>query len=938
MNPPEIKASVEHDTASEAKPASWLEKNVCRPAFESVITGLYEPTANFINLIPHAVTGNDWLPKVKIDPTQEAAPADAGEYITRLLVHGSIGAFSYAAYGRVAGGLLRKGTTLANMEGRIGKIIGSESSGQLIGSAIHDGLLDAATARERTANVASGLATFATFEFFNKSIRDKHWITRAIAHAPIGFAGGITGYLSKETVAGRQLDSNVAMQAAIDGAAMNVFLPAMQWSTGRAIDHIKDKTGGSIPLERHANYEHLQGKSRTLDALMNMFPATRVNRTADEGASIDHTKNTVHVMPGSPADHLAHELAHKLAFKKYEKDIKYAAGLLKYNEEFAKNSYVETRLQQEQFARQTQLKVAKELLLSLDPHAKIPKPEHSHVLPIYKRMFEMEFDEHFKPSGGKWRPEEDFANITQAKRQELRDSNDLNEIVTTLHPELSSFEQRILKTALLYSNFPAVDLLEGMPRKAFSTAVKWKIFANSILSWQFPNDNFVFENHPHLSKLKGKLQASIEEYDNKIATIDQKRITSINNANLEEAMDTMDFSEAFEKSRLEPTQRFNRNEISYEQLCEQVDPLEEVFRRQSEPARQKRSKAIRNANAVHTEETRLANKSFHRQAIKAIDELNISNEDFFKAMPPEWTPPDMQPVNTLAAALVFGKNVDYWWRARTNIGKAQAYFVPAPINQSEGLSTFYARKQLAPSHYLENAVYYWQSMSTAEKSKLIHGKVSDTYGVIANHRFPMAKCPELAEELCRYENNRFIDESAYLEHEERFLEARSVKDAFPTDHAWQDGNLKGYFLKRTDPRILTLGESTNCCIRIGGDNETGMWWTLHSPEAGFFIVEDVRDNKIVAASRAWNTPNKGVCFNNVESKGLDGKHQQVLDIYKQAARHLVTNEGVKVVNVGILSGELDLHSLPDSSAPLALPADIQGSYDCRFEQKELARQ
>jgi|GEM_PF-4802150 len=524
MNPPEeLNKRIKQPPVGADKSASWLERNVCHPAWEAAVSGLYQPTANALNLIPNAIAGKDWLPRITVDTSHDTAPADGGEYLSRLLVSGCVGAFAYTAYGRVAGGLLRKGTRLAKLEGPIAGLISSESCGQLAGAAVHDGLLDAPDLRNRAANVSSGLASFGVFELLNKNIRNQHWIMRAIAHAPIGFAGGTTGYLFREGVAGRALDANTGFKSALDGAALNVFLPAMQWTSGRALDFVADKTGRSIPLERHSNYENLSGKSQTLDSLMRMHPATRVCRNAEEGAAIDHTHDIVHVMPKSPADHLAHELAHKLASKKFEKDLQYAAKLLKYSEKLSKARYVDIRLKQEQLARETQLQVAKELLLAENPQAKVPRPEHSHVLPIYKRMFEMEFDEHFQPSKGTWRPNEDFQHLPSAKLEALCKSDNPKDIVDSLYPELSPIEKNILTwTAKIWQErgVKSYDLLFGLSSKGYRGALRHAVvehYVKTVLTKERDLIRDGFETDPTLSDFHNSTTRLIKSYKDGIA-------------------------------------------------------------------------------------------------------------------------------------------------------------------------------------------------------------------------------------------------------------------------------------------------------------------------------------------------------------------------------------------------------------------------------------
>lgn len=965
MNPPGTDKSIKHLSETTDKSQSWLEKNICHPAWEAALSGLYEPTANAFNLLPHAITGNDWLPKIKVDNSHDEAPANTGEYLSRLLVHGAIGAFAYTVYGRLVGGLLRKGTRLAKLEGRAANFFGSESSGQIAGAAVHDALLDAPDVRSRTANVASGVASFSVFEFLNKNISKQHWLTRAIAHAPIGFAGGMTGYLTKEGVAGHELDYKVGFQSAVDGAALNVFLPAMQWTSGKALDMVADKRGTSIPLERHANYEHLKGKSPTLDTLMRLFPATRVTRSAEEGAAIDHKHDTVHVMPKSPADHLAHELAHKLALKKFERDIQYAAGLLKYNEKFAKQNYVDARVKQEQFARETQLQVAKELLFADNPRAKVPLPEPSHMMPIYQRMFEMEFDQHFKPTGGRWRPEEDFALVPLEIREKLQATKNPEQILSTLYPELTQFEQNaickstgnwVMENYWRTSNNKDLDYFEmlwSMPLSGWREALKWSLVERTVSSLLRPSANEYFieevQKHPVLADFREQLahnknlQRLAGLHLEVVAACRQIQDSFETSTTALELIRQAQIDTALNQLQKAEEQLTSHNELhllhaARKRLDATTSKCWSEYWSQYELIRFKHAQEYKELQNIHNRKVELTKVAL-RKDINRLAQL-IDPDHLATSTPHDWNPPYADVYlyqDALAAALTFGKNPTVWWNLRTDwLDVVPQYPAKLPIANKATLKSL---QQLITEHYRGNTkligqlLNSWTALTDLERTNLSKNSPAEVLEIVTNHIYPESKNTALAKEACKWD----VAEWDYQDIEARFESSHRIPNAFPADKTWSKGIYTGHFLDRTDPLALFLGHYTNSCIHLNGANKEGMWWSQESPIAGFFVVKDA-EGDIVAASRAWKVPEvNGICFNNVEAKGLGNRHQLVLDIYKQAAQHMVSEHGLDIVSVGTNSGELDTSTLPTAKEPLPLPAGQLGHNDCSNSQRILAQ-
>jgi len=158
------------------------------------------------------------------------------------------------------------------------------------------------------------------------------------------------------------------------------------------------------------------------------------------------------------------------------------------------------------------------------------------------------------------------------------------------------------------------------------------------------------------------------------------------------------------------------------------------------------------------------------------------------------------------------------------------------------------------------------------------------------------------------------------ETEWRWLVSLGLPPAFPTDKRWEAGELTGRFLPREDPRGIVLGWHTNCCQRIGAVGESCAWHGQANPLGGFFVVEDHRGS-ILAQSWAWWRPGEGLCFDNVEARGLSGREDLVAAIYQAAARDLA-QAGYGRVTVGEGNSDLDVARWPIATPPLTPPGGV----------------
>ena len=113
----------------------------------------------------------------------------------------------------------------------------------------------------------------------------------------------------------------------------------------------------------------------------------------------------------------------------------------------------------------------------------------------------------------------------------------------------------------------------------------------------------------------------------------------------------------------------------------------------------------------------------------------------------------------------------------------------------------------------------------------------------------------------------------------------------------------GRFLPRNDPRVLFIGNYTDCCQKIGGAAEVVAIHSQTSPYSAVFIVE--RENVIIAQSWVFNDENNNIVFDNIEKDFSlfenEGDPEILLkiifEIYKNAAIE-IKKKGYKNILLG----------------------------------------
>jgi hypothetical protein len=190
-----------------------------------------------------------------------------------------------------------------------------------------------------------------------------------------------------------------------------------------------------------------------------------------------------------------------------------------------------------------------------------------------------------------------------------------------------------------------------------------------------------------------------------------------------------------------------------------------------------------------------------------------------------------------------------------------------------------------------------------------------------------------------------MDPTDYEKAEYIYLRSLKVPAPFSTNVRFELEGYVGRFLPREDVRVGFFGHYTNCCQHWTGVGKSCAISSVRDSFSQLFVVE--KDGEILAGSWVWETHDQieedpdsrysGVCFDNVEAKGLSSnQHYVVLELYTQAAEYLIHSGPYCKVTVGTNLGDLDVSSLPEEAYPLSLPAKYSGYNDSAKGQKVLA--
>jgi hypothetical protein len=169
--------------------------------------------------------------------------------------------------------------------------------------------------------------------------------------------------------------------------------------------------------------------------------------------------------------------------------------------------------------------------------------------------------------------------------------------------------------------------------------------------------------------------------------------------------------------------------------------------------------------------------------------------------------------------------------------------------------------------------------------------------IIQKVNYPNAKSPGFAREAAKWGASRYD----YERIEKKFVASQKIPHFHP-NKKYKSGKYEAYFMKRSDPRGMFLGQYTNCCQTPGGAGETCAYYGQEKENSGFFVIEDTEKKEIIAQSWTWTTAG-GLVFDNIEAKGLEGEREKAcIDLYEKAANDLIKDYGS--VNVGTGLGDL----------------------------------
>ena len=348
---------------------------------------------------------------------------------------------------------------------------------------------------------------------------------------------------------------------------------------------------------------------------------------------------------------------------------------------------------------------------------------------------------------------------------------------------------------------------------------------------------------------------------------------------------------------------------------------------------QERETAIQQSNSEierQLADSRIAAAKLCKQLVQSIETANSENKSKVLSLLS-----NRQKDQALASTLVFGKNTRNWLEKRMS-KKLEDGFPEIPMLPAQGqrLGDFLLKHAERPTEELREIVQSWHLVAD-----FVEAEGTDSFDKVslqtrAKHRYPAHDYPEMAREAMKWN----LAKSSHARVEDIYRKSLSVSEPFETEQSWVSGKYSGRFLPRNDVRRLFIGNYTGSCMRIGGANERGIIWAQKAADAGVFVVENAQTGEIVAGSRVWRLNDEnGVCFNSIQSKGLNRRLDAILEIYKKAASDLVQNQGYSIVTVGGDNSKISLDRLNYARTNLPLPKGYNGLNDCESTQFILAR-
>jgi hypothetical protein len=274
---------------------------------------------------------------------------------------------------------------------------------------------------------------------------------------------------------------------------------------------------------------------------------------------------------------------------------------------------------------------------------------------------------------------------------------------------------------------------------------------------------------------------------------------------------------------------------------------------------------------------------------------------------------------SLSLVLTFGNEWQRWLDKNEHIDRFHhdaTYWLPvAPAKSLEGLSKWLFKYGDRPIPEISIVAKKWQHLSEEERNLPYKSLIR----LVKSSLYENAKSVDFAYECGQWG----VPKWSFRDWEARFLTSQKTPSPFQLNKRWKVGGIVGRFLPRSDARGLFLGHYTNCCQHPDGFGEACAWYGQESPKSGFFVWES--GEEIIAQSWCWvSDDGKGVCFDNIEAKGLGDRQDAVADILEMVATDLSS----QFAKVTLGTGLSDLNTSRWTGAiPLKVPRDYSGHID-----------
>ena len=120
------------------------------------------------------------------------------------------------------------------------------------------------------------------------------------------------------------------------------------------------------------------------------------------------------------------------------------------------------------------------------------------------------------------------------------------------------------------------------------------------------------------------------------------------------------------------------------------------------------------------------------------------------------------------------------------------------------------------------------------------------------------------------------------------------------------GKYKAEILKAKDVRAVQLGYDTDCCQHLGSDGESSMMHGLINPKAGFWVLTNKNNHKVLAQAEVWEENENTLVFDNIEFA-----NDADIDLYKKAIGKWLEESEYPTVKMGVGYNEMLLNHLDE---------------------------